>query len=31
MALDSLLFMIAVFLICGGGFGLSLYLSAKEK
>jgi hypothetical protein len=31
MGLDSLIFMIAVFLFCGGGFVVSLYLSAKEK
>jgi hypothetical protein len=31
MGLDSLIFMIAVFLICGGGFGISLWLSAREK
>jgi len=31
MKLESLIFMLAVFLVCGGGFGISLYLSAKEK
>lgn len=31
MSIEAIIFMVCIFVVCGGGFAYSLYLASKQK